>query len=460
MSWKKILALALLLAVLAVAILYVDRRAKGKLAVEGTLIDMPADAVERIAIRNQEGRFVFTRRDGQWYLEEPLAAKADKVALESILDDFCALKYDRLVAENARGLKDFGLDAPEIELTLFAKGAGRPAATLLLGMKNSLDDSSYAMLAAGGKVVSIAAYKRNDLEKGLFAFRDKRFLAIDVIAVSAWDYSAGGKTLAFVKKNDQWFLEKPVYSLAQEARVNDILNAASSLEALSFVAAPDAAARGGFGLGQPLLSAEFHSPGSVRRIAVGKKDGRFYAWVEGAGEICEIARDFPDKFSGDASHFRERKVARFFAFDVRELAFRRGAFSFTVRKNVAGGWEFAGPAAGKKPGADKIESLLSALAGCEAREFIDGPRPPAGFTTRASLIVADPADPEKLGTITLEFSEARGGSVVARNPALPYDFKVDKEILGKLPGRIEDIAEDAPGKAGTLESAPGRDSKS
>ncbi len=449
MSWKKILPLLLLLALLAVAILYVDRSAKGKPAVEGTLIDMPADSVARIEIRNPEGRFVFSRRDGRWYLEEPLAAKADKVALESILDNFCALKYDRLVAENARGLKDFGLDAPEIELKLVARGAARPAATLLLGTKNGLDDSSYAMLAAGGKVVSIAAYKRNDLEKGLFAFRDKKFLAIDVSAVSAMEYSSGGKTLAFVKKNDQWLLDKPVYSLAQEARVNDILNASATVEALSFIAAPDAAARGGFGLGRPLLRAEFRSPGSARRITVGKKGERFYAWVEGAGEICEIAKDFPDKFSGDASLFRERKVARFYAFDVRELAFRRGAFSFTVRKNAAGDWEFTGPASGKKPGIDKVERLLSALAGCEAREFIDRPLRLPGFTTRASLKIEDPADPEKRSAVTLEFSEAQGGSVVARNPALPYGFRVDKEILEKLPGRIEDIAEDAPGAAGT-----------
>jgi hypothetical protein len=448
MSWKKILALALLLAVLIVAIAYVDRRAKGKPAAEGTLTEMPAASVEKIELRNKDGRFVFSRRDMQWYLVEPLAAKADKVALESILDDFCGLKYDRLVAENPRGLKDFGLDAPQIELKLFAKGMSRPGARVLLGMKNGLDDSSYAMLAAGGKVVSIAAYKRSDLEKGLFAFRDKKFLEVDASAVSAMDYRAGDKALAFAKKNDQWLMDKPVYSLAQDAKVNDILTAASTLEALSFVAAPDAAARRGFGLEKPLLTAEFRSPGSARRIAVGKKGERFFAWVEGASEICEIARDFPDKFGGDAARFREKKVARFYAFDVRDLAFQRGPFSFAVRKNAAGAWEFAKPAAGKKPSAEKIERLLSALADCEATEFIDGPHGLPGFTARADLKIEDPADPEKLGAVTMEFGGAEGESVIARNPALPYYFKVGKEILGKLPGRIDDIAEDAPGAAG------------
>ncbi|HEX7502084.1 MAG TPA: DUF4340 domain-containing protein [Acidobacteriota bacterium] len=448
MSWKKILALALLLAVLIVAIVYVDRRAKGKPAVEGTLIDMPAASVEKIELRNKNGRFVFALRDMQWYLVEPLAAKADKVALESILDNFCELKYDRLVAENARELEGFGLDSPEIELKLFAKGMNQPEASVMLGAKNGLDDSSYAMLAAGGKVVSIAAYKRIDLEKGLFAFRDKKFLEIDASAVSALGYRVGDKALAFTKKNEQWLMDTPVYSLAQDAKVNDILTAASTLEALSFAAAPDAAARRGFGLEKPLLTAEFRSAGSFRRITVGQKGERFFAWVEGTSEICEIAKDLPDKFSGDAALFREKKVARFYAFDVRELAFQRGLFNFSVRKNAAGAWEFAKPAAGRKPSAEKIERLLSALADCEAGGFIDGPRGLPGFTARADLKVEDPADPEKLGPVTMEFSEAEGESVIARNPALPYDFKVGKEILRKLPGRIDDIAEDATGAAG------------
>jgi len=353
------------------------------------------------------------------------------------------LKYDRLVAENAIDLKDFGLDAPEIELKLFARDMNRAAATVLLGMKNSLDDSSYAKLASGGKVVSIAAYKRNDLEKDLFAFRDKKFLEIDTMAVTGLDYRAGGKVLAFTKKNGQWLIEKPVRSLAQDAKVNDLLSAASTLEALSFTPA-GAAARRGFGLETPLLDIEFRSAGAVRKIAVAKKDERFYAWIEGADEICEIGKDFPEKFSPDASLFREKKVARFYAFDVRELAFARGSFRFAVRKNAAGAWEFHPAVAGKKPGAEKIERLLTALADCEAREFIDGPQDLPAFTARVSLKAEDAADPENATAITMEFSEAQGETAFARNPALAYGFKVGKEILEKLPAGIDDISADQP----------------
>lgn len=435
MNWKKILALSLFLALLASAIIWLDRSEKKRPAAEGTLLDIPGAEVERIELRNSGGRFVFSRRDTLWYLEEPLAAKADKVVLESILDNFCQLKYDRLVSADGRDLKNFALDLPGTELKLFA--GNRLAAAVLLGMRNNLDDSSYAKLATGDKVVTIAAYKRNDLEKDLFAFRDKKFLEIDTAAVAALDLQYGDSRLVLARKDDRWFLEKPFYSLASAAKVDDILAAASTLEALSF--APAAAARDEFGLDKPLLTAEFRSSSGTRRIAVAKKGEQVFARVAGAAEVCGIDKGFLEKFAGNAAAWREKKVALFYAYDVRELFFRQGAFQFTVRKNAAGAWEFARPVPGRRPGADKIDALLTALADLEAGEFIDKPEARPVVSTRIGLKTEDPADPGKQGEIVLEFASAAGETVMVRNPALPYSFKVNKEILGKFPAKIEDI---------------------
>jgi len=436
-NWKKILVLAVFLAALVAVITHVERREKSRQSGEGMLVDIPADAVDRIELRNAHGRFVFSRRDTLWRIEQPLAAKADKVALESILDNFCQLKFDRLVEEKSRDLKPFGLDAPGIELRLFS--GNRPAVSIRLGMKNGIDDSSYAALAQGGKVVSIAAYRRTDLEKDLFAFRDKKLLEIDTMAVGALEYRTGDNAVALARKDGRWFLEKPVRSLAQEGKVNDILASASTLEALSFLAA-DPEGRRSAGLDKPLLSAEFHSGGGSRRISVGKKGEEYFAWVEGSAELCAINKEFLDKFTPDAGTLREKKVAVFYAYDVRELSFRQGAFQFVARKDGAGNWQFDRPFAGRTPGTEKIDGLLTALAELEAREFIDAPGAMPVVATRIALKTDDPADPGKPGEIVMEFSAAEGETASARNPALSYAFRIGKEILEKFPSSIEDIA--------------------
>jgi hypothetical protein len=446
-NWKKILALALFLALLAAAITWVERREKARPAAEGTLLDINGSAVEKIELRNGSGRFVFSRRDTLWYLEQPLAAKADKAALESILDNFCQLRYDRLVAEDGRDLKAFGLDNPATELTLFI--AGKPAATVLLGVRNTLDDSSYAKLASGGKVVSLAAYRRNDLEKDLFAFRDKRFFELDATTISALDLRRGKNRLALARKDGRWFLEKPYYSLASAAKVDDLLAAASALEALSFAPAPGTP--GQYGLDKPLFTVEFRGSGGSRRLTVAEKGGQAFAQVEGAPEIYGIGPGFPEKFSGDAAAWREKKVALFHAYDVRELSFSQGAFRFTLRKDAADAWKFAPPLPGKQPEGEKIDALLTALADLEAGEFIDGAQPLPAVATRIVLKTEDQVDPGKKGEIIMEFGAAAEETVMVRNPALPYSFKVNKGILGKFPGSIEDIA-----AAGAATPAAGR----
>ena len=258
---------------------------------KGSCSIFPASSIQKIELLQKDAKFVFSLRDSVWYLEQPLAAKADKVALESILDNFCPLKYDRLVTESAGGdLKNFGLSKPEIELRLFAKDSTRPAHTILLGKKNNLDSSSYAKLAAGGKVVSIAAYKRENLEKDLFAFRDKRFFELDNLAVIGMSYQYDSGRFSFYKKDERWFMEKPLFSLAQEAKVSDILSAASMLEAKSFAGTISSASSREFGLEKPLLTVEFRSAAGSKKSRSPNWASAFTPWLKAAGKFAKSER--------------------------------------------------------------------------------------------------------------------------------------------------------------------------
>lgn len=443
MNIRKILALALALAVLLAAIYIADRHDRARRAAQGTILDLSADAVERIELRNAHGLFAFARGDAGWRLEKPMSARADKVIVEGILDNFCPLKYDRLIAERGAELKDFGLDRPGIELKLFARG--RPPATVLLGTKNAIDDSSYAKLAEGERVAAIAGYRRNDLEKDLFAFRDKKFFAIDPAAVTALEFRSAESAITLAKKQGRWLLELPLRSLAREEKVEDLISAASLLEATAFLPLPGDAGRAEYGLDRPLLTAEFATPLGARRIEIGRRGEATYALADGSAEVCAIAKDFPDKFAGAAADWRERKVARFFAYDVREISIRQGAFQAALRKDDSGAWEFSRPAAGRRPDEEKVNALLTSLAGLEAASFVDDPGALAGAARQAAaarvvLRTEDPAEPGKRTELALEFGAPQGEEVVVRDPSLSYAFRVNRDILGKLPAKIDDIA--------------------
>lgn len=443
MSWKKISALVLLLLGLIAVIGLVNHKEKNSGAAEDILLDFPAAKIEKIELRQKDMKFVFARNGALWVLQEPLAARADKVALASILEDFCPLRYDRLVEENARDLKNYGLDDPEITLMFFSKGLAAPARTILLGMRNGLDSSSYAKLAGSGKVVLLAAYKRNALEKNLLAFREKIILPLDCPAVTAMAYKYQNTAFRFVKNGDQWFMEKPLFSLVQEDKISEILSAASALEAKAFVAAANSDSDPGFNLKSPLLEVEFKSAAGFSKIAVGRKGGRFFAQVDGWGEIYEIDNDFCTRFSTASSFFREKKIAVFYAFAARELRYQRGAFGFAIKKNALNAWEWIEPRLKIKLDEEKINRLLTALADCEASEFIDNPRGTPAPVITVKLLVEDPQKRDRLKNIEMDFTAPAAGMVCVSNPALPYWFKVNEAILGKLPVKITDISEAA-----------------
>jgi hypothetical protein len=227
--------------------------------------------------------------------------------------------------------------------------------------------------------------------------------------------------------------------------VSDILSKASLLEAKSFKGPASSASLRECGLENPLLTVVFKLTAGTKKITVGKKGEQYFTMTDSSGEICEIDRDFCETFSSDPSSLREKKIAVFPAFDVRELQFKSADFAFAIRKNRDNSWQLLKPAIKNRLDEEKINQFLMDLADCEAREFIDGTVTRPVFVTLIKMKVENSLHPGQLQAIALDFSAAQEETAIARNPALPYLFKVGKEILEKLPRTISAI---------TVETAP------
>ena len=441
MNLKKIAILTLVLLALGVAVYFVNRGEKSRQEQEGKLLDRQVAQITRVDLLRGNERFLFVRAGNDWNLEAPLKAKADKIAVENILDNFASLRYDKLVEKEAKDFAVYGLDKPAIELKLYEKDPAKPSAAIRLGIKNEMDSSSYVRLASLNQVAVIASYKRDYLEKTLFDFRDKRFAGFDAVDVAALTFDYDTKGLAFTKKDDQWFMEKPIFSLARDTKISDIVSAAAQLEAKTFKAQVSAAALKEMGLDQPLLTVTFKLKDRTKTLTVSRKDEALYARMEGYPEICEINKDFLDKFATEAKEFRELKVARFDAFDVNEIAFTGKDFRAAFRKDKDGNWQPAVASLKGKAANDKVSDLISAVEGLEAGDFID--QPPAGqtFPYVVTLKVQPFGENQKTRTVDVRLSDASGDAVVAKNKDLPYLFKVSKDILDKLPKKAADLME-------------------
>jgi len=439
MSWKKIIILLAILALLAAGILLVNRREKQKQAGEGRLVNLAADKVARIELQRGDLRLVLVKNDPFWNLELPIQARASKVAVENILDDFCNLKYDRMVEKECRDLGRYGLDKPEIELRLFEKGMTQPVAVIQLGIKNELDSSSYAKLSSANQVVLIAGYRRGYLEKEVFDFRDKKFFEFDTTQVTALGFQFQDASYQFSKKGDQWFMEKPLFSLAQESKLTDILSRAATLEAKTFKEKSSMETRKAYGFDKPLIDVTLTMKSGTKKLQLVKKNDLFYAITPEFPEICEIDKEFSEKFLKEAKEYREYKVLPFFSFEVMSIEFKGVGFSFSAQKDKEQNWRITQPATKETPDIDKINALLGEIQDLEARDFIDQPSSPAGEFPFAITLKTGSGESGPLKTIRLLLGQAKDNAVTARNPDLPYLFKVEPAILDKLPKKLADL---------------------
>jgi len=128
-----------------------------------TLLLFKEADVTRIAIQ-EGGRNLELARAGQedWKLIQPVAGKAKKEKVTSLLASFHNLKGARFVEDHPKDLAKYGLDRPQAVVSFYSKGASAPHA-LYIGKKESSGDF-YARSSQQPAVMTLYSYLREDIK--------------------------------------------------------------------------------------------------------------------------------------------------------------------------------------------------------------------------------------------------------------------------------------------------------
>ena len=88
---------------------------------------------------------------------------------------------------------------------------------------------------------------------------------------------------------------------------------------------------------------------------------------------------------------------------------------------------------------DKVNDLLSAIEELEAESFIDKPTGKEKFKYVFEIKIENEKDEKKSKTIRIAISDIQENFVLIKNWELPYLFQTSKEIIDKLPKKIDDF---------------------
>ena len=290
--------------------------------------------MKSISLTRSDGSIILEKENGSWKLAVPIEAKADEAAVDGLASELSSTLLERSLESSPVDWKDYGLENPNLKITVGLKDGRR--LNLELGDKDFNQASVFGRVPHLAKVLVLPASLYTTVDKELLDFRDKSVLDFDREQVREVRIRARRKTYRLQKEGEDWSIREPIQARADRAEIRSLL---SDLE---FARVEEFVERGAgrlktYGLNEPSSRVDLFLGDSRARktLLVGKQVGaQFYAKDDSGEDVFRIKEDLVDKLELDLSKLRDRKMARFERDEVKRVEVKLPDRGVRVRQEL------------------------------------------------------------------------------------------------------------------------------
>jgi hypothetical protein len=188
-----------------------------------------ASDAARLDVDRGRGRLSLAKKDGAWWLRQPLTDLAESAAVEKLIGALTALRaLEFLPSPQGQGLASFGL-APALFHVVLADAKG-PGTSVDFGSTRSDGNSVYARRE--NQVFTVASTVAEDLSREAEAYREPHLVRFDRGAVTQLDGTFVHANFSIARKDGGWSLAgRPLTA----PTVDDLLTALLDVKSKAFV---------------------------------------------------------------------------------------------------------------------------------------------------------------------------------------------------------------------------------
>ncbi|HZY88454.1 MAG TPA: DUF4340 domain-containing protein, partial [Gemmataceae bacterium] len=158
--------------------------------------------IESVAVRKGKDEYRLTRQGAGWQVEGPFTAAALPATVQKLTNELAAPKAESYKAHDAKDLKEYGLHAPALAVTLKMKGGAER--TLLVGGPAGPGAGRYAKTDKGATVVVVGDALVQAADHAALDLLDPALLNIDPAQVEQIESKAGGAALKLQRQGTGW----------------------------------------------------------------------------------------------------------------------------------------------------------------------------------------------------------------------------------------------------------------
>ncbi len=443
MKFKTTIIFFVIFLVILAFVYFFETKGKSEEGKEEKLIALSSDDVQKITFKKEDEAFIFQKDEkDEWLISEPIEAKADKYEVDQLADNFSDLKIERVVEEEPDELEKYNI--PQKEISLWFKDKEKPV-KILIGMENPLDNTFFAKRDDETRIVLIPSHLKSMMEKKLFDFRQKDIFRFETDEVKSIKLRAKETSWEASKKEEEWFLKKPVDALAEENKIDTILNSLSGMKAKEFISEEKKKEElKKYGLSRPEYEIILAMPLSDQEVTFGlhKEEDKLYATTSLSSKIVIVEEIVLSDLEKKLEELREKGVADFYSWEANRLYLKKGEIELTVAKDEDDIWRFKSPVKDEADN-DKIQTFIRKIESLEAEEFIDPPLSLKDYgldSPMGEVKIWVKEDEDKVKEITFLFGteDKDAKKIVVRNTRFDYLFKVDSAFLEEFPKDIKE----------------------
>lgn len=389
-----------------------------------------SDKIEEVTIKSESGDRTTLKKSGNdWQVVAPTDGQpqaADSSEISGVTSNLSTLEQQRVIDENPKDLKDFGLAQPRVEVTFKAAGKSQ---TLQIGAKTPTGGDLYAKVADQPKVFLIPSYLESTFNRKTFDLRDKAALKLDAAKVDALEVTTDKSTVRFAKTNGKWQVASPAEPRSDSSTIDNLVSRVAGAQMKSLAPGTDLKE---YGLDKPSVTARLGAGSTQATLLFGKTatEGNVYAKDAARPAIFTVESAIWNDLKKDPSEYRQKDLFEARAFNTTRIDLVKGTDKYVFEKKKEKDkdgkevekWKQISPAQ-KDADADKIASLLSTVTGSRATSFVDKP------SGKPELTVTLTSEGNKEERVTFLRD---GDNAFATRDGMSGTAKIDKTLLDDI----------------------------
>ncbi len=364
--------------------------------------------ISRIELRYPDRVIEVERGDGgAWRIVKPVGVDADQIAAANLARAIADCEIQRTVDEKPAALAPFGLDNPQVIVTVTTKD-GKTWPGIVLGKMTPVGFAVYLKTTDKTAVMLASSAFQAGMNKTVDQLRSRELMGFKVDDVQQLTIERdNGEKIRISRDGDKWKIIKPAEYPADSLAVRQYLTTLVNAKVADFITDTPATVSQ-YGLDKPHVTVTVHTGNDAsghESLLIGFKEtdegkSGYYARRGERTPVYTVHGWVLSALDKTLLDMRDKTVMTFDPAAVATVKVERGSGAYTLKRDPLGKWTVDESGKIAEAGAATVQRFLENLRELRAQSILADPMPSTtlfGMDKPAAAITLEDRDGKQIG---------------------------------------------------------------